>query len=257
MNFKKYLAESEKVYNYRIKTASPLTTELVAQIAAYLTKFRLISISKPTRSMLQKNPLDFSDLQNVEVYMLDVATSLPCSSYIMQQDIRNIMNIPEKYVVVRCENEPIEIEGTRLAQERELEALADKKDMERAPLLSTDPVYPDAEQTADGQNYYGNDYNNRLLAYLKTIQAEHQPAKVDAINPLFSWMNMPKEEKPAEDFNRDIKMPKTKKQDADAKEQAPTGNFDNAGDVVKHTYLTKAGKTTTVKSSTPNTIRKG
>jgi hypothetical protein len=256
MNFKKYLAESEKVYNYRIKTASPLTTEMVAQIAAYLTKFRLVSISKPTRSMLQKNPLDFSDLQNVEVYMLDVATSLPCSSYIMQQDIRNIMNIPEKYVVVRCENEPIEIEGNRLNQERELEVLATKKDMERSSLLSTDAVYPDAEQTADGQNYYGNDYNSRLLTYLKTIQSEHQPEKVDAPNALFSWMNMPKDEKPVDDFNKDIKMPKPKKQDSNAKEQAPTGNFDNSGDTVKHTYKTRTG-TKTVSSTTPNTIRKG
>jgi hypothetical protein len=256
MDFKKYLAESQKVYNYRIKTASPLTSEIVAQIAAYLTKFRLLSISKPSRSILQKNPLDFSDLQNVEVYMIDVATTLPCSSYIMQQDIRNIMNIPEKYVVVRCDNEPIEIEGNRIAQERELEANAEKKGLEREPLLSTDSVYSDAEQTADGQNYYGNDYNNRLLSYLKTLQAEHQPEQVDAPAPLFAWMDMPKNDVKADDFNRDIKVPKTKKQDADAKEPAPTGNYDNSGDTVKHTYLTKGGKQV-VKASTPNTIRKG
>lgn len=256
MNFKEYLAESQKVYNYRIKTASPLTSEIVAQIASYLAKFRLLSISKPTRSMLQKNPLDFSDLQNVEVYMIDVATTLPCSSYIMQQDIRNIMNIPEKYVVVRCENEPIEIEGNRLAQERELKDLADKKDLEREALLSTDSVYSDAEQTADGQNYYGNSYNNRLLSYLKTLQSEHQPEQVDAPAPLFAWMNMPKNDVKDEDFNRDIKMPEIKKQDNDAKEPAPTGNYDNSGDIVRHAYRTKAGKQV-VKASTPNTIRKG
>lgn len=255
MNFKEYLAESQKVYKYRIKTASPLTTELVAQIAAYLAKFRLISISKPTRSILQKNPLDFYDLQNVEVYMIDIETSLPCSSYILQQDIRNIMNIPEKYVVVRGENEPIEVEANRLAQERDLEGQADKGDLERAALLSTDPTYTDAEQTADGQNYYGNDYNNRLLSYLKTLQAEHQPAQVDAPAPLFAWMDMPKPDPAGPDFNQDIKMPAAKKQDSNAKEQAPTGNFDNSNEVVRHTYLTKGGKD--VVKSAKQTTRKG
>ena len=255
MNFTQYLAESEKLYNYRIKSAAPLTPELVAQIETYLKKFRLVSISKPTRSILQKNPLDFADLQNVEIYMVDVTTSLPASSYILLQDIRAILNVPEKYIVVRSENEPIELEGKRLDQERELSDQAEKKNLERAPLLGTDPNYHEAEQSADGQNYYGNNYNSRLLGYLKTIQDEHQPKKVDAPAPLFSWVNMPKNDVDTTDFNKDIKNPEAKKLDADAKVAAPTGNFDNETDVVKRTYRTRAGKPTT-KASTANNIRK-
>ena len=207
---------------------------------------------------MQKNPMDFGDLEHAEIYMLDVSTGLPCSSYILQQDIRNILNIPEKYVVVRGENEPIELAGKEMVQNLELDQEAKKAGMTKAALLSTDSEYSDAEKTADGSNYYGDSYNNRLLAYLKSIQDENQPLKIDAPAPLFAWLDMPKDSEPSqppENFNAAINAPKVNDLDPKAKKPAPTGNFDNETDTVKHTYKTKTGKSMT-KTATSNNIRK-
>ena len=260
MNFTKYLAESEKVYNFRIKAATPLTKEVVAKIENYLQKFRLKSLSQPTKTIMQKCPMDFTDLANAEIWMMDAVTTLPCSSYVMMQAIRDILNVPENYIVVRGENEPLELENNRQNQERELKAAAEKGGLEQAPLLSTESEYPDAEKTADGQNYYGNSYNSRLLDYLKKVSEETEvPAKVDAQNPLFSWLNMPKEAtdpvQPPENFNANVDLPVTQPADNDAKKQSPNGNFDSEGEVIKRTFNTKSGKTR-VQSAQPTSIRK-
>lgn len=259
MNFTKYLAESEKVYNFRIKAAAPLTKEVVAQIEMYLQKFRPKSISKPRKTIMQKCPMDFTNLHNVEIWMIDATTTLPCSSYVMQQAIREIMNVPENYIVVRGENEPLEIENNRQTQERELKDAADKAGLTAAPLLGIDSEYPEAERGVDGQNYYGDSYNGRLMKYLKTVSEENQPKKVDAPSPLFKWLDMPKTAQdpvqPPEDFNAAIKRPEVKDVDAGAKKPASNGNFDSEGEVVKRTFNTKSGKTR-VQSATPTTVRK-
>jgi hypothetical protein len=259
MNLTKYLAESEKVYNFRIKAAAPLTKEVVARIELYLQKFRPKSISQPRKTIMQKCPMDFTNLANAEIWIIDATTTLPCSSYVMQQAIRDIMNVPENYIVVRGENEPLELENTRQTQERELKDTAEKEGLTQAPLLGTDSEYPEAERGVDGQNYYGDGYNGRLLQYLKTVSEENQPKKVDAPSPLFKWLDMPKEAQdpvqPSEDFNADIKRPEVKAADPDAKKQAPNGNFDSEGDVVKRTFNTKSGKTR-VQSAQPTTVRK-
>jgi hypothetical protein len=256
MNFTKYLAESEKVYNFRIKAAAPLTKEVVAQIELYLQKFRLKSISKPRKTIMQKCPMDFTNLQNVEIWMIDATTTLPCSSYVMQQAIREIMNVPENYIVVRGEHEPIEIENNRITQERELKDTAEQSGLTQAALLGTDSEYPEAERTADGQNYYGDSYNGRLMTYLKSVSEENQPKKVDAPSPLFKWLDMPTTPQdpvqPSENFNAAIKSSEVKKADADAKTPEANGNFSNAGEVTKRTFNTKSGKTR-VHSAEPTT----
>ena len=255
MNFIKYLNESTKVYNYRIKVAHLLDNDMAAQIEHYFTRFRLLDISEIKKTIMQKNPMDFSDLECAEIYMLDIQTGLPCSSYILQQDIRNILNIPEKFIVVRGENEPIELEGQQKVQDEEIAQLAKKDGLVKSSLLSVDSNYQEAEQTSSGDNYYGNSYNNRLLDYMKSIEAEHQPIKVNAPDPLFSWLKT-KEEKEA-DFNASLKQQEVSPLSNDAKRPAPTGNFDNEHEVVRRTYINKNNKPVirTAKSK-PTPIRK-
>lgn len=258
MNFKQYLTESEKEFNFRIKTITELTPDLMKKIENYLHKFRLKTISKPSKTIMQRQPLDFDDISNAEVHIFDITTSLPVSSYILQQDIRNILNIPEKYIVVRGENEPIELDSSKLNQEHELATMATDAGLVRDSLLGTDSEYPEAEHTADGSNYFGNSYNNRLLAYMKTIQDENQPLKIEAKDSLFSWLDQPTEQEPIqppEDFNAAINNPEIKPFDKGAKKPAPNGNFDDSGNILKRTYVTKKGESIS-KIATSNNNRK-
>jgi hypothetical protein len=231
MSFLKYLAESEKTYKYRLKTVAVdlSESEILDRIEYYLQRFKLIDISSPFKTILQKVPLDFPNVTNAEVFMLDIETAFPLSSYVAAQELRTLLGIPENMLVVRGANEPIEIETNLINQKQEVNDTAEEQGLKPASLLNVDPVYPENEQTADGQNYYGDSYNSRLIATLKDIEDERKPTKFDPPAPLFNWLDMPKKSnepvQDAADFNADIDEPKVEKEDKDARQVSVDGNF--------------------------------
>lgn len=259
MNFKQYLAESEKTYNYRLKTVAPLEKGMVSKIEKYLARFNLIKTSTVRKTPLQKSPMDFESIPNREVFMFDFTLGLPVSGFIMRRELVSLLGLPEDYLIVRGENDPIEVQNDRLVQQAEIQAKADKAGLEAAPLLSTESVHPDAEHTADGSNYYGDSYNSRLLDYLKQVAGERrEKEKVEPKAPLFSWLDMPKDTgapaQDASDFNKGHHKT-VASSEAGAKTTARTGNFDDEGTVIKKTFIDKSGKARTL-SGKPTSIRK-
>jgi hypothetical protein len=258
MNFKQYLAESEKTYNYRLKTVALLDKDSVSRIEKFFARYNLIKISTARRTPLQKAPLDFESIPNREVFILDLTLGLPISSFIIHRELVGLLSIPGDYLIVRGENDPLEIQNDAAAQQSDLADQAREKSLTPSSLLGTDSEYPEAEQTSDGKNYYGDEYNSRLLAYLKTVsdeQKENQP--VVTKSPLFAWLSEPKNAEPKQDdtdFNKDYRI-KTAKADDGAKTVGPKGNFDDEGTIVKKTYVDKSGKTKTLVGK-PSSIRK-
>jgi len=254
MNLRQYIAESEKKFSYRIKSVADLPSGF-EQIKRFLQRYNLIDIKKPKKTIMQKNPLDFESVPNAEVYIMDVTLGLPISSYVIQRELVGVLGLPGDYLVVRGENDPVEQQVIAGDQSADIKKQAEKKDLSPAALLGTDSQYPEAEQTADGSNYYGNSYNSRLLDYLeKQSQERVEAMKVDAPAPLFKWLDMPKPEVDS-DFNRDIKNPTILPKETDAKVPTPTGNFDDEGKVMKKTYVDSKGATKTL-TAKPNSIRK-
>jgi hypothetical protein len=258
MSFLKYLSESEKTYKYRIKTVAVDLSEsqILDRIEYYLQRFKLVDLSRPFKTILQKVPLDFPNVTNAEVFMLDIETAFPLSSYVAAQELRNLLGIPENMLVVRGVNEPIEIETSMLNQKQEVADAAEKKDLEPASLLGTDPVYPENEQTADAQNYYGDSYNSRFLATLQDIEDERKPTKFDPPSALFKWLDMPKtSDEPvqdAADFNADIEEPKVEKEDKDARQVAATGNFSTQDSRFSKNFINpRTGAATTLVAKMP------
>jgi hypothetical protein len=210
-SFKHYLEESVKEYHYRIKTVVPLDEESMDNLEYALTKYNLIDISDVTKTIMQKHPLDFYDVDNAEVYIVDVVTGLPASAYVLQQELRIALRIPEKYIVVRTDNDPIERQGQHLANKQEMEDEADEKGWERESLLNVDSVYPEHEHEEDGSNYYGDEYNQKLNKYLSQVKSERTSDQYEAPAPLFSWMDMPQDYPwagPTDDFNDGLDAPK-------------------------------------------------
>jgi hypothetical protein len=258
MNFKQYLAESEKTYNYRLKTVALLDKDTVSRIEKYFARHNLIKTSAVIKTPLQKAPLDFESIPNREVFILDFSLGLPISSFIMQRELVGLLGLPGDCLIVRGENDPIEIQNDAADQHAQIEAQAEKKGMAATPLLGSESEYPEAEQTADGHNYYGDSYNSRLMTYLKTLADERkEEQKVETKSPLFSWLNDPKKDEPKQDtadFNKDHKA-EVKPVDKGVKTVAATGNFDDEGVVVKKTYTDKSGNAKTL-AGKPSSIRK-
>jgi hypothetical protein len=149
-------------------------------------------------------------------------------------ELRGALNIPEKFLVVRTENDPMELE-TQLLHSEEDRLASENAD----PLLSNDPKYHEYNYDADKEPIYGDAYNKRFLEYLAQVAADREflEASVNAENDskkhnMFSWL---KEQPKAEDFNKEFDTVKpvsqvTKKSggktDVPAKVANP-GNFDS------------------------------
>lgn len=255
MSFKQYLAESEKTYKYRLKFAVPLDKTSLQQIEAYFKRVNVLSVSAPSKTILQKNPLDFGPaIQNVEVTIIDVVTGLPLSPFIAAKELASMLKVPEGYVLARGEFDALEVQIDVAQQQADIDQQADKKSLGASALLGTDSVYPEAEQTAGASNYYGDSYNSRFLEYLGTIAAERREAqKVDSVAPLFTWLQLSKEGQTPDDnqaFNADLIKAKVEKQDKDAMVPSRAGEFTDTGKTVKKTYQTAAGKTKTLAGKT-------
>lgn len=83
-----------------------------------------------------------------------------------------------------------------------MSAEATKKGLKPSGLIE-DPTY---SEVTPAEDLYGKAHNEKFLDYLRTVQKEREEkAKVDPVNPLFKWMDMPKQEVEDEGaYNADI-----------------------------------------------------
>jgi hypothetical protein len=135
MSIIKYLAESERTYHYRIKTVFELDDAAMDQIERVLAKYVPVDIKAVKKTIIQKNPLDFPNVDAAEVYILDIALQLPASGYVLAQEIKLALAIPDKFVVVRSSNDPTSLETDRLNAEKDIHDQAEKKGLLHASLL--------------------------------------------------------------------------------------------------------------------------
>lgn len=217
-SFREYLEESKKTYQYRIKTIVPIEDGMMDRIEEVLSKYDALEVSRPKVTILQKNPMDFPDIEAAEVYIIDTITNLAASSYELQQLLRAALNIPEKFIVVRGTHEPIERYTTNAEKMAEIEAEAAAQGLTPAPLLSTDSVEPENQTSVPGDKLYGDKYNMSLLRFLNNNREGDKPET-------------------GEDFNKDhagVKpVPFWEKGEDDAPLDGFLGKYDNLTDDIK------------------------
>jgi hypothetical protein len=218
-NFKEYLEESAKDHNYVIKFSQQPTEEQVQIIGEWLKRYELKAITAPVKVPMDHK--DFIDIPNKDVYMMTFTIGTPCVSYILQQDLRLCTNIPEKYIVVRAPNEPIERDAEYNVWNRLEDAAAEKAGKAHAARLSTNREYDAAEQPPAGP-LFGNEYNKNLLSYLAGVADSRPNMEVEPSAPLFSWLQM-EDIAPGEpiqdtsDFNAQFDTPKPTTRGSDRK----------------------------------------
>jgi hypothetical protein len=260
--FDDYLNEVEKKYNFRIKTVSPLTGLELAKIENSLRKYSIKYVSPIRRTIIQDHPLDFQDVINTEVYIVDITTGYPASSYILQQELRLALNIPEKFIVVRGENEPMETETARLQTLSATARKAEKDNLSPAATLSTNSHDYDAGPRAD--ELFGDKYNGLFLQYLADVRRDRQ-LKIDAPKPLFTNIEMPEMPVGGDDFNagydtvKPVSKAKTTIDKADkpmANMRSNVGNFDDDTRKYLRYYQDENGKRVGLERAA-DPIRKG
>ena len=150
--FAKYLAESERTYDYRIKILGRANDDLVRQLKQKLDQFDPVSIGDVKSTPIQKVPTDFPNDQNQAVSMFDVKFKYPAIDAQIKQLWQLLGENPNHIVMGTTPH----AEG--LAQEYE------KIDSENKDLLKdTDFPKPDAEQRALSKDYATGPYDHAVL----------------------------------------------------------------------------------------------
>lgn len=244
---KKYLLEAEKQYHLRLKTLVPLDDEAMDRIEMALAKYQPLSISRPSKTIMQRQPLDFPNVDFGEVYIIDMSFGMPASPNVLRADVRKVLDAPENYVFVRNRNEPGEWQTEMLNAIADIEAEAAKKGLTLLAALD-DTDYNDADH--DQPQLAGNAYNHALLGYLASVEKEREDAVVRVTSAPFNWLDLPdrKDQEPVQDdanFNAGIK---------DAPQVAPSpvskppvnlsifGSLDASARTVRRTYRDAKGK---------------
>lgn len=204
MRFQQYLTEAEKQYHLRLKTIVPLDDVAMDRIEMAVAKYLPVFIGQPKKTIIQRQPLEFPETQNAEIYMVDMTFGLPAAPHVIRDDIRKALQAADGSVFVRNQSEPGELEMERCNALADIEAEAITKGLTPIALLG-DGDYNEAE-THDHATMFGNSYNAAFLSYLSTVQKERNDKVYKVENAPFVWLDIPdRTAEPAADFNADIK----------------------------------------------------
>lgn len=158
---KEYLAESKKVYPFKVKIAGDLPENFEEKFKMALQKFSVNSFEKTKSTPIQESPVDFPNHSNVAVHVFEISLNYP----VIPPQISSILNaglrIPESCVKVRgaFEDDPtIEM---------------DQDDTKKTKALLDSPY----EKGVKPKDYFGDDYNK---SFLKDLEKAAKARKKEA-----------------------------------------------------------------------------
>lgn len=265
-SFKEVLQDTRgsREYNFRIKFVSELDDKHIDTLERVLDKYDLIELTGPKSTIVQEHPLDFQDINNSEVLIFNAKTALPISAYVLLQEIRTELDIPEKFVIVRTDNDPMEVETERLRAYNRIRQEAEDKGLHKDSYLSTEQTYDESERMELKDPAYGEEYNNDFREYLAQIAATRRNMTYDAHSRLHSKNEVVEDQPPMVDYSdfndhikdapkpvysRDVKsiddpQPKIRKHTSDE------GNFDDDTKHYSKIYRDEKGKKVSLTQST-------
>jgi hypothetical protein len=144
-DFTKYLAESHKQYDYRIKIAGEIDKDFATKLETGLQKFEVAKLSAGKSTPIQETPLDFPQFKNTNVTIFELTTNYPASVFEMSEYIANYMGLAKNQVVVRRPGEPTEQyqADMNIKKESDFKSVLQDVEYKDAPAVKADEVYGD------------------------------------------------------------------------------------------------------------------
>lgn len=158
-SFREYLAESKKMYTFKVKVAGDLPEKFTEGLKNILSDRKASYIEKVNSTPIQPQPLDFPSLQNIEVSVFEIACEYPISLQEMLEKVKQL-DIPESHVIVRSGTDTGEMERATF----DLEA-------ENGESLLNDVECKDATKIKH-KDYFGDDFNKNFLKDLQKTAKE-------------------------------------------------------------------------------------
>ena len=161
--FAKYLTESTKTYEYKVKIAGDIDKDFATRMETCLQKFEVAKMSAGKKTPIQSLPLDFPALSNESVTIFDVTTNYPSAVREMQEYLADYMKISPAMVVVRKPGEPTE-------EYQEQMAVAGKSEYKNK---LQDIEYKDAPKV-NAEDFHSTNANMSLLKELLKDKAPQE-----------------------------------------------------------------------------------
>lgn len=156
--FKEYLAESKKVYQFKIKVAGDLPEKFQESLKTQLGRVAVKTIEKIETTPIQATPLDFPNLSNTEVHIFNLVCEYPITSPELANDLKAV-GLVEECFRIRGEGEQTE-DYNAATCEPSGEALLDEVELDKT------------SEKIKHKEYFGNDFNKGFLKDLeKTAKA--------------------------------------------------------------------------------------
>lgn len=155
--FREYLTESKKQYDFRVKIAGEMTSEQETHMKRALGRFTVadtLESFKKSQTPIQALPLDFPQLRNCEVHIYEVTLDYPTTQQELTEYLSTELGISKQKLVVKRPGEPSE----------EYQTPAEK----RTDALLNDPNYKEAGNP-QFEDYYGDKYNSGFVKELNDI----------------------------------------------------------------------------------------
>ena len=159
--FTQILNESKKTYEFKIGVAGAPKEGIQDSLETALKKFDLISMSNGKKTPIQERPLDFPQLENIEVTYYEVELMYPTTSRVLQEYIGSCCTVPQSHIIVRNPDEPQE----QYQQE--------KTDEEYTAMLT--------QEELGGESAQENAGPNRVMDLLKELEAARKERDSDYV----------------------------------------------------------------------------
>ena len=150
--FNEYLAESQRVYNYRIKIVGDVRTGFIKALEEKLKQFNPAKISEVKTTPVQLNPAEFPAYSNERVSHMDCEFRYPAIEPQIQQIAQLLGLDPNR---IRMMTVPYE---DSMNKER-----VDVDEQNKDLLTDTDYPAPDTEQKALSKDYSTGPYDHAVL----------------------------------------------------------------------------------------------
>jgi hypothetical protein len=150
--FAKYLAESERTYNYRIKMVGDVPAGFIKDLEGKLAQFDVVSMSKPKTSPVRKEIPDFPAFPNQSMTIVDVEFKYPAIEPQIKQ-LAQILGFDPNRIVMNTTpyEESLNKESAKIGEQNQ-DLLAD-----------TDYPADDAEQRALIKDYSAEPHDHVVL----------------------------------------------------------------------------------------------
>ena len=174
-NFKDYLAESERTYNYRVKVVGELPSGFYNELKSKLEQFDPVSIGDQKSTPIQAKPADFPAFENEKVTSFDVKFRYPAIEPQIKQ-LAQIIGLDPNKIIMQTSvfDDSVAEYQTKLADQD-------------SPVLTAPYPAPDAEQKALSKDYSADPFDHAVLknSYRSNFEiAGGSPKKAKTTNDL-------------------------------------------------------------------------